>query len=194
MKGVPKKSCGWLIPRSPRHPTADLVCGAPAKFIVKDERSGWDGTPLCGRHANTCAIRRIKAVPLLLAVIIMLVAGCAGTWDFTKTHEPQLRTSIAAADVALLTEDTLQSYWMVDHYHRTAASTNLEYHENNPVLGRYPSKLDITLYCGAWAGAVVAGRLWLPPWASWALSGAVFAMEVFAVGDDYINWGERPEL
>lgn len=128
----------------------------------------------------------------VIFVLAVGAAGCAGTWDFTRQHESQLRTSLAATDVALLTEDNFQSYWMVDYYHKASPTTHMEYHEDNPILGRYPSKLDITLYCASWAAVVVASRLWLPRWASWAVSGAVFAMEAWAVSDDYFNQGERP--
>jgi len=104
-------------------------------------------------------------------VLFALLAGCAGTW------EPKARTAAAATDVALLAVDVAQSRWMAEHYGGGAAG----FHEDNPLLGRNPSKAAVTAYCAAWAAAVIGTRIWGPKWASWALSGLVFAIEADTV-------------
>ena len=128
---------------------------------------------------------------LLASLAIVADCGCAGTWDWTRCHEPQLRTTIAATDVALLAVDAGQSRYMVEHYHAPTASAPNGFHEINPVLGAYPTKTEVTLYCAAWAAAVVAGRIWLPRWASWAISGAVLAFEAETIAVD-TSLGEVP--
>lgn len=59
------RKCQHLVPRSPRHPIADLACGSPAKAVVKygiplgcvssePDKTDMD---VCGRHANYWAVR-----------------------------------------------------------------------------------------------------------------------------------------
>lgn len=141
------------------------------------------------RRGRTFVLLRVVLVLAALA-LASLASGCAGTWDLAGHPGPKVRTAIAGTDVALLMEDALQSRWMVNHYHVPGPYGGGVF-ETNPMLGRYPSKLAVTAYCGAWIAAVVAGRLYLPRWAQWALLGSTLAVETWTVEDDY-RMGERP--
>jgi hypothetical protein len=66
------KKCQHQILRSPRHPIADLACGAPARFRVL---SGVD-LDCCGTHANFWKRRGRVIIPII-----------------TITNEPQICTA-----------------------------------------------------------------------------------------------------
>jgi predicted MFS family arabinose efflux permease len=114
---------------------------------------------------------------IICALVALTLIGCAGTW------EPRARTVATVAVVGLLAADTLQSRWMVEHY-------GPKLYEQNLLLGRYPSKRTLTLYLGAWAGAMVASRVWLPKWATWTILGVVGSVEAWTVYDNRADANE----
>lgn len=58
------KACETLMPRSRRHPVADLPCGKPAKFFAAAPCHRY-GEPMCGVHAAYWKRRGLVLVPII---------------------------------------------------------------------------------------------------------------------------------
>lgn len=114
----------------------------------------------------------------------VLLSGCAGTWGGPVRHGAGVLDAITVADVGLLAADTLQSRWMAAH--ETPDAHGRFWTEGNPLLGRRPSRLAVTAYCGAWAAGVLGLRLAprVPAWVRWAGTAAVLAVEAWTVHDN----------
>ena len=135
----------------------------------------------------------------MLAAVVVLASGCAGSFggssSSTTEHHTRLRASdaVAVGDVALLTLDALQSRDMTRYYPGRAVSPMGYYlAESNPLLGRTPSKTELTVYCGVWAVAVVAASRFDNRLIRYGIPAAVMAFEIHATIGNYQN-GERPQ-
>lgn len=105
----------------------------------------------------------------VLALVIFL-AGC-GRW------EPRARTAATVLATGLLVVDAGQTRWMTYHYdHLTEA---------NPVLGEQPSRSVVNAYFATWVTTTIAGRIWLPRWACWALNVGLISAETWTVTHNY---------
>lgn len=69
--GPDHKKCQHEMPRSPRHPTGDLPCGAPAKHRANQSGKGTansqesDWINVCGVHARYWRNRGAVVIPII---------------------------------------------------------------------------------------------------------------------------------
>ncbi len=117
---------------------------------------------------------------LVKALVLLLVAGCSISTQTGLRRTNQVGAALMATAIAC--------DWGQTHYAAATGWNNGEWFEENPVLGARPSTGRVHAYMTLLLlGSVLVGRA-LPDWLEPAFYGAMTALEVKAIINNY-QWG-----
>ena len=116
-----------------------------------------------------------KAIIALCLIFVLTTQAHAGewfTWDDTNTKLHVPLTLLMVADLG-------QTLWAQEHYWPTGQ------HEQNQILGEYPSRGEIWNYFAVSYSLVTAITYALPDKYSHGFQGGIITMEVIVINNNY---------